>query len=105
MSNRDALAKLIGEALGADESAGCGGGYVDGSSLSSTVLDGRFDLEALAEAVIAAGWQASSAEKTLLTPLGAQQEIARLRMALDEIEDLADPHSEILSIARKALYM
>lgn len=64
MSNRDALAKLIGEALGADESAGCGGGYVDDSSLGSTVLDGRFDLEALAEAVIAAGWLAPSAEKT-----------------------------------------
>lgn len=45
----------------------------------------------------------SSAEKSDAVSLGAQQEIARLRAALDEIEDLAAPHSEILSIARKAL--
>lgn len=54
---------------------------------------------------IAATVVASSAQKMEPVPLSAQQEIARLRMALDEIEDLADPHSEILSIARKALYM
>lgn len=48
---------------------------------------------------------ASSAEKIEPVPLSARQEIARLKTALDEIEDLADPHSEILSIARKALYM
>jgi len=45
----------------------------------------------------------SSAEKLEPASLSARQEIARLRTALDEIEDLAHPHSEILNIARKAL--
>lgn len=46
---------------------------------------------------------ASSAEKTFLASLSAQQEIAVLRTALDLIEALADPNSRIATVARRAL--
>ena len=46
---------------------------------------------------------ASSAEKTFLASLGARQEIAVLRTALDMIEALADSDSRIATVARRAL--
>lgn len=52
---------------------------------------------------IAATTVASSAEKTFLASLSAQQEIAVLRTALDLIEALADPNSRIATVARRAL--
>lgn len=103
MSNRDALAKLIGETLGADESAGCDGGYVDDSSLGSTVLDGRFDLNALAEHVIAAGWYPLGAEKMDDALVDARRQIAWLRETLEHIAKVSAPNSHVEFVARRAL--
>ncbi len=57
----------------------------------------------MTETPIAATAVASSAEKTFLASLSAQQEIAVLRTALDLIEALADPNSRIATVARRAL--
>lgn len=105
MSTVDVLARLIGDTLRSDESAGCGGGFVDDRHLGSAVLDGRFDLRALAETLIATGWENPSATKTVAPDTNTRCEIKALRFALGRIEAIAGRDTPIERIARDTLNM